>query len=296
MASTIPQAFTEFEGKLALTDYEQGLVEQRRNRVEEILKGLYPMTSDMPLSGLYVIGSARRATMIRPIGDIDLFSIFDDTNVWLTYQSDSRKLLYRARDALNKSYRTTIVGSRGQAVRLFYTQPPHVDIAPAFPVNGSGLLGGVQSYLIPKGDGQWEQTAPFQHTDFLSQRNQELGSQLKPLTRILKRWNALHSARIGSFHLELIVQAVFSTIGTNRSAALRLFFEQAPNRLDQLDPAGFSGNLAAGWTYQHRQAVSNSLLTASNRAAKAVEAQAQGDVAEASRLWRIILGADFPAL
>jgi hypothetical protein len=60
------------------------------------------------------------------------------------YRNDSRKLLYRVRDALNE-YNVKVVGARGQAVRLFYDQPPHVDIVPAVKRDSGG-------YFIPSGD------------------------------------------------------------------------------------------------------------------------------------------------
>lgn len=290
MASTVAQGFTEFEGKIALTPNQQQTVKARRITIQNILGELFPASSDMPISGAYVIGSAARSTMIRPIGDVDVFAIFDDRVVWDKYRSDSKKLLYRVRNALDAKYKTTVVGARGQAVRLFFKQMPHVDIAPAFPIYGTN------SYYIPRGDGNWEQTAPFQHSDFLAQRNKDLSSQLKPLTRMLKRWNARHSSRIGSFHLELIAQATFSGLGSNRTKSVEKFFEWAPNHLDQSDPAGYSGNLAAGWSFAHRTNVRDSLASAHSRAVKANEAQSAVNLTEASRLWRIIFGEDFPSL
>lgn len=290
MISTIPQAFAAFELKIALTDKQVNDINARVAAATKILSDLFPTTSNMPLAKAYLIGSARRGTMIRPPEDVDLFAIFDDTQVWSTYRGKSGSLLYRVRNALNDRYNTTVVGSRGQAVRLFFTAKPHVDIVPAFPVDGR------ESFLIPRGGIGWIETSPFKHVDFLSQRNAELDSRLKPLIRILKRWNDVHSSRFGSFHLELVAQLVFSRLGTSRAQALARFFEWAPDYLDVTDPAGYGGNLAEYWSYTHRVSVIRSLNSSQARAEAAIAQQNAGNHAEAARLWRIILGDEFPAI
>ena len=82
----------------------------------------------MELLSTKIIGSADRGTLIRPIGDIDVLAVFEDA-AFYNYRNDSRKFLYRVRDALNE-YSVKVVGARGQAVRLFYDQPPNVEHCP----------------------------------------------------------------------------------------------------------------------------------------------------------------------
>jgi hypothetical protein len=184
------------------------------------------------------------------------------------------------RDALNTKYSATVVGARGQAVRLFYKQTPHVDIAPAFAVTGGN------GWVIPAGDRRWIQTDPFLHNRFLDRRNKELDGHLKPLIRLLKRWNAVHSRRFRSFHLEMVAQQCFASMSGSMRYGLRGFFNWAQSRLDVADPAGYSGNLAA---------VLNSLATSYERAQRAIEAEKGGKHSEAMRLWRVLLGNEFPA-
>lgn len=191
-------------------------------------------------------------------------------------------------------YRVQTVGSRGQAVRLFYTPGPAVDITPAFPV--IGVLGITQGYYIPRGDGGWQQTDPYVHHDFMATRNQELGGYLKPLIRLFKRWNRVHSSRLSSFHLEMVVQATFGTLGSNSRDAVRVFFENAATFLHVKDPASYSGDLAGGLTWQQEEAIKQSFATAAGHAQRAQTAEAQGNTTEACRQWRIIFGNEFPTL
>jgi hypothetical protein len=292
VALTVSAAFVEFAGKIRLTDAQEQTIAARRTRVEGFLAARYGPTSNMPLQHVRVIGSAGRKTLIRPVHDVDVFAVFDDSQVWNSYRADSKQLLYRVREALT-DFRVETVGARGQAVRLFYSSGPHVDITPAFRV--FGFLGDQQGYYIPRGDGGWQQTDPYVHHDFMAQRNQDLGGYLKPLVRLLKRWNRVHSSRLESFHLELVTQAVFGTIGSNTRDAVRFFFEHADSYLHVSDPAGYSGDLAAGLTSTQEQAIRQSFSTAAAHARRAQANEALGNPAEACRQWRIIFGDEFPA-
>jgi len=291
-ASTVVAAFNQFAGKITPTPAQKATMSGRREKAHELLTSAFA-GSNMPLLKTKLIGSAGRNTIIRPIDDVDVFAVFDDGAVWGDYEHDAKKLLYRVRDALNAKY-SVKVGSRGQAVRLFFTLPPNVEIVPAFVVDGGGycIPSGISSWLFGN---TWQMTDPYVHASFLSQRNTELGGNLKRLTRFLKRWNAVHSRRFSSFHLELLVQAVFNSIGTNSRENCTRFFEWASQYLDVEDPAGHSGSMMKNLDFTRRWAMNESLKAAYERSSRALEAENRGDHAEAIRLWRITFGDEFPA-
>jgi hypothetical protein len=292
VATTVPKAFAEFAETIKPTAAQEQTVATRRNSVRDFLLAKYPAGSVMPLTETRVIGSAGRKTLIRPVDDVDVFCVFDDSQVWSSYRNDSRQLLYRVREALT-NYRVQTVGSRGQAVRLFYTSGPNVDITPAFPVFNA-ILRTPAGYYIPRGDGGWQQTDPYKHHDFMAQRNLDLGYHLKPLVRLLKRWNRTHSSRIRSFHLELVAQATFTSLGGNMREATRIFFEHAYTHLHVQDPAGYSGDLASGLTAIQELNIKQSFVNAADHARRAQLAEALGSVQEALRQWRIVFGNEFP--
>ena len=288
MASTVSQAFVEFARRIDATDAQRDLIATRRRTVDGYLRDSFGPSSNMPLISTHIIGSADRETIIRPLDDIDVMAVFNDDLVWNTYRFDSTKLLYRVRDALS-GYRVEVVGARGQAVRLFYKSGPHVDIAPVFP-----LTDGSGAYVLPAGGGRWVGTHRQYHADFMARRNRELSGYLKPLIRLLKRWNRVHSNRLKSFHLEMVAQATFGSLNGNTRQAVHAFFDWAPGYLHVQDPAGHGGDLGA-YLFLREQAVRDSMRSARDRAARAMQAEAAGDHAEAIRLWRIIFGDEFPA-
>lgn len=289
MTLTTTQAMAKFLEDISVTDYQKtSIIQVRKNRVVENLTAGFPSTSDLPFSSATLMGSAAKGTIVRPIGDVDVLAVFSNSgNAWNKYRHDSQAFLYRIRKAYD-GLSTAQVGARGQAVRIFFKNGGHVDVAPVFS-HGNDVYG------LPKGDGGWINTAPTVANQWFASKNAELGYNLAPLVRMLKKWNAAHSKRLQSFHLETMAASMFKTLGSGRQSGLASFFEWAPNRLDVSDPGGQSGSLTSYLSWNGRQDVQDALRSAGERAKKARAAEAAGDHAEAKRLWKIILGDAFPA-
>lgn len=290
MAGTTYQAFVDFMEAITITDYQRtSIVGARKAGVEKDLGTAFPTTSDLPLVEVKLMGSAAKSTIIRPIDDIDVIAIFSNVNqAWQNrYQYDSQAFLYRIRRAYD-GFSVAQVGARGQAIRVFYNNGGHVDIAPVFS-KGNGV------YHLPSGTGGWILTAPFAANTWFADKNQELDYHLAPLVRMLKKWNLAHSKRLQSFHLETMAAHTFSTLSGNRRTGLQKFFEWGGAHLGVSDPGGQSGSLNSYLSWADIQEVKRSFTTASDRALKAIDAEAVGDHDEAKRLWRIILGSSFPS-
>ena len=286
--ATTAQAMTSFLTEIEPTDYHvKTLIPARKSSVVENLTDTFPSTSDMPFSKAYLMGSAAKDTIIRPIDDTDVLAVFSDENgAYAKYRYDSKNFLYRIREAYN-GVSIQQVGARGQAVRVFFKGGGHVDVAPVF-------FAGGDDYLLPAGDGYWLRTSPFVANQWLNGKNADLGHHLKPLIRLLKKWNREHSSRFKSFHLETVTGSMFSRLGSNYRDALAKFFEWAPNHLSVSDPGGHSGDLSSYLTWQGKGDLLQSLRSNAERAARALDAEMSADHAEAKRLWAIILGSDFP--
>jgi hypothetical protein len=149
-------------------------------------------------------------------------------------------------------------------------------------------------YGIPDGSGGWLTTDPVVHDNYLNEQNGQLSGDLKKIARFAKKWNRAHSSRLTSFHAEMHVARTFSSLGSNPRTALQLFFDFNHNYLTVSDPAGYSGDLSSYLGWSDRSAVNDSLANANERAQSTLAAEERGDYAEAIRLWRIILGSDFP--
>lgn len=289
MTLTTAQAFRTFLEDITATDNQKStFIPNRKASVDEDMGKAFPSTSDMPYWKGILMGSASKGTIIRPLDDIDVLAVFSNENgVWGKYVYDSRAFIYRVRDAYN-GFRTQQVGTRGQAVRVFYKSGGHVDVAPVF-------HQGDDIYHLPNGTGGWLLTAPTIANAWYLERNRVLGYQLGPLVRLLKAWNRAHSKHFRSFHLETVAATTFGSLGSNHREALQKFFEWAPGHLDVSDPGGMGSSLSTYLTYAGRQNLLMALSAAADRARRANEAEDRGDHAEAKRLWRIILGSSFPA-
>ncbi|MCQ3804872.1 MAG: hypothetical protein OXC98_05310 [bacterium] len=289
MANTTAKAFDQFEGKIRLTTAQRDKVTSRVRGVREFLSKSFPDSYDIPLRKATLMGSAARGTIIRPLDDIDVLATFYNKNdVFEKYRNDSQSFIYRLRERINAETAVQQVGTRGQAVRLFYKDGLHVDIAPVFAWNSGG-------YALPSGTGKWITTDPPAQEKWVKERESTLNRQFQRTVRLLKRWNSVHSSRLGSWHLEVMVGRIFTSISSNHREVLMRFFEWAPGHLNVQDPDGHGGDLGASLTGTQQSNIKNSFNSSHTRATKAVNAETKGNHAEAIRLWKIILGSEFPS-
>lgn len=291
MPLTTPQAFDSFYESIRQDAATTVKVTARKGYVRDALAKAFPPSATIQLQNTWVVGSMGRGTASKPLNDIDIMAhLHVDDDLWRrTYAGNSSDFLYRVRSSLNQTSTVRKIGARGQAVRLFYQDGLSVDVAAVVKI-GDGV------YAIPDGAGGWLKTNPLQHETYMNRRNSKLGGNLKRFVVVVKQWNRAHSARLSSFHLEMLAARTFSSLGTNRREALRIFFDYNLHNLSVLDPAGFGGDLSDGLSAITKQAINQSLLAARDRADLALAAEHRGDHTEAKRLWKIVLGDSFPTI
>ncbi|MET8518478.1 hypothetical protein [Nocardioides sp. NPDC004968] len=288
--TTTRQAFDQFLENITATDYQKtSIIDARKNTVVANLQTAFPESSDLPFHQAHLMGSAAKKTITRPIDDVDVLAVFsDEKGAWLSkYRYDSQAFIYRIRQAYD-GLAVAQVGTRGQAVRVMFRTGGHVDVAPVFIQSGD-------VYYLPNGSGGWLTTAPTVANAWFNERNADRGGHLAPLVRLLKKWNRAHSKRFRSYHLETVAANTFSSLGSNHRENLKRFFVWGQGHLDVHDPGRQSGSLADYLTWTARTDLKSSMQSAADRAEKAIAAEAAGNHADAKRLWKIILGSDFPA-
>ncbi|MCI1712645.1 SMODS domain-containing nucleotidyltransferase [Bifidobacterium tibiigranuli] len=289
MALTTWDAFNEFYDRIQVSPQLRAKVKQRQSAVIDALRRAFPSTADIRYRSTTLTGSLGRGTASNPADDMDLLvHLSVDNSLWDSgYSSNSSDFLYRVKNTLNSASTVQKIGARGQAVRLFYSDNLTVDVAAVEKYTDG-------SFAIPDGHGNWLKTNPLKHAEYIDARNAELGGNLKRFVQIVKQWNMAHGSRLQSFHLEMLAARTFSKLGANSRDALEIFFRHNLNNLRVEDPAGFSGDLSTYLTPAQAQLVNQSLQTALDRAHAANKAANSGDHREAIRLWRIILGDNFP--
>lgn len=291
MPFTIAQAFDSFVVKVSPTDDQRADIAAKRNATEKYLREAFPQSSTLPLKRVVLIGSADRGTIIRPVNDVDVLAEFIDKDRIFDrqFRRDSGAFLQRIRSALNAKTTIKKIGARGQAVRLFYVNGAHVDIAPVFKWDSSAGFG------LPRGDGGWMTTDPEGQARWFSARCATVGSNLTQMCKIVRCWNGIHSHRFESFHLEVMVASMFSVLGSNHRVAMSKFFEWGPKWIGVSDPVGHSGRLDDYLTQDALTAIRSRFAGAVERSKRAIAAEGRGDHTEAKRLWRMELGDEFPA-
>jgi predicted nucleotidyltransferase len=288
MTLTTAQAFDAFVSKINLTETQKAEVQSKRSKTEEYLRDAFTASSTLPVKRVILIGSTDRGTLIRPLDDIDVMVEFTNKdNIFETYRRKSDDFLQRIRTGLQAKTSVSQIGARGQAVRLFYTNGAHVDIAPVFKWKGNG-------FALPSGDGGWITTDPEKQASWMAERRTKLGQNLTPIVKIAKRWNGVHSGRLSSYHCEVMVASMFSALSGDWRTAMKCVFEWGQKYLDVTDPAGHAGKLSNYLTPAARQAATSRFNEATQRADNALAAESSGNHAEAKRLWRIELGDEFP--
>lgn len=290
MAKITSEAFNTFYDRIKPSESMDEKVEARKAAVIDTLTKAFPASSNVRFRKAWPIGSLGRKTASKPVADIDLLvHLHVDSKLWdESYRDDSTRFLYRIRNSLSSTSTVQKVGARGQAVRLFYSDGLTVDVA-AVEKYSSG------DYAIPNGSGGWQTTNPLRHAEYLDQRNAGVSGDLKRFIQIAKQWNIAHSSRLRSFHLEMLAASTFTSLDNDRRKALGVFFNTIHHNLSVQDPAGHSGDLSSYLTPNQREQVNASLAVAKNRAALAKTAEHSGDHRESIRLWRLILGNDFPS-
>ena len=289
MATTVPAAFTELQGRLALTDNQRAIAAGRLTNLQSFFASNY-VVAKAP----WAIGSYGRHTIVRPERDIDIMVAFSVADYWSRYQSDSRVFLRWLRDGLKPAYPRTRVGVRQMAVHLALGEDLEVDLVGGFHRNGGG-------FFIPDGSGGWQATNPPYHDQLMTDANVRLGSHLKPLVRVMKAWNIMgNRGRLRSFHLEMIVERVWQKASSlpPLPAVVAATLETGASwvRATHPDPWKGSGqNLDSYLTAETRSAIAKTMDEDAVCAKKAQACVAAGQTAKAFERWQVVFNHEFPA-
>ncbi len=291
MATTVTAAFTELQGRIALTPNQRSIAAGRLANLQAFFATNYVVATPP-----WAIGSYGRETIVRPERDIDIMVALSVPEYWARYQPDSRAFLRWLCEGLNRQYANTQVGVRQIAVHLALGDGLEVDLVPGFHRKGGG-------FLIPDGSGGWQATNPPYHDQIMTDANVRLGGNLKPLVRVMKAWNIMgNGGRLRSFHLEMIVERVWqkgtaTSLSSMQSAvAATLKTGAGWVRVAHPDPWTGSGqNLDAYLSTETRAAIAKTMDEDAVRAQAALDYAAAGNTAAAFERWQIVFNHQFPA-
>ena len=153
-------------------------------------------------------------------------------------------------------------------------------------------------YAIPSPAGDWIESAPDAHTDYVVEENASPAGGAKQLARLLKAWKYYRDVPVSSFYLEMraaryMADETYVDLAKDMHRVLNRL--QSGGLASMQDPQGLTGYIRA-CSSDSNQADANSRLTqALGRARRATEHQSAGRISQAFAEWNTLFNGNFPA-
>lgn len=284
MPLTAPVAFARFIRSISLAGDQASVAETRRARIVELLGGSFQILESFPT------GSMMRGTALQGRSDLDVFVVLHFGKH--VKGKSPRQLLENVRDALS-NYNNRLTKKNGQAVTLYFTSAPNVDVVPVS--RTANAQGVVTHYNVPDMiSGTWLTARPHRHNTAMA----AVSESKRQLVRMVKVWNAVHSSVLQSYHLEVLALNMPEVdVASGWPFEVRYFFQAAFDLLAAplSHPDVHAGFADTYLTPATRKDARDRVATAWSWAKQAEDAVYKGDMREAMRLYRLIFGSDFPA-
>lgn len=277
---TLLQSINQFVDNICVTDRQEESIKTSLDNIYTYL--------DEEDNGLYVVrnftnGSYDRDTIIRPLDDIDIFSILNRED-W----EDEYKQLPKPQVVLTK-FRNYLNGIRIYEGKVKQDRPcvtirlsdKDFDIMPSFEQPGGG-------YLIPNFDlSGWTYAYPEQLYENLEAIHKQRNYKVKQVIKAVKHWNRGLDKLVPSYHIEEVAIGIFSLNDfKNYREGIELWFKNAEHYLLLTK---FKTEADYQSSIEHVKDVIKKLDEASEKCTDDKEA-------EAVQIWKRIFGREFPTI
>lgn len=276
--STLLQSINKFIDNITVTDRQEDNIDASFNNLKTHL-----MSDDSSLSvkEVFLNGSYERDTIIKPLDDIDLFAVIDQTDYEENGQDPNpQSVLTKFKNYLNglNDYKGKVKQDR-PCVTVFLSDK-NFDILPS--------LRKADALYIPNEDlTGWIFTDPKTHTDSLNRVNKNRNYKVKAIVKAVKQWKRDNCQSIPSFHIEEIAISVFNLYDfTNLEEGIRLWFENAEWNLQV-------GRFKSYDEYSKVKDKINKVKVKLQEAKRQLDDKKEG---EAKKIWKEVFGDKFPAL
>ncbi len=288
----VTDRFREFHNNLLLTQVQRDDAMTKRAGVVSCLNSHYYGLSSGGANS-FLVGSWGKDTMMRPPRDVDVYFLLP-SSVYQRFQSYSYNpqaaLLQEVKRVLANKYSSTDMCGDTHIILVRFGSFA-VEVVPSFLTTTQGI------YLIcdSGGGGCYKDTAPGDEIAHVRNVDQACASNLRPLIRMAKTWQAVCNVPIKSFYLELIAADFL------RAAQWRLndwlyfdwivrdFLYNLCNRVNGSITVPGTGEAIALGDAWHSRAYSAWL-----RAVKACEYEKHNYVEGAGEEWQKIFGSYIP--
>lgn len=268
------------------TARERQVFEKHRKSVKARL------TSVFPAYQVETFGSYSRGSSVRASSDIDLMlKLRAGERRWGDYRKSSATVLNNVRLELRGRFTTTVIGRDRHAIVISFAGGHRVDVVPAF-YGGQGAHSN-PIYQIPDSRGGWMDTSPQAHNRYLRGENASSLGKLINVAKLIKFWRTRRKVHVplNSFHLELLLaEAGLCRGAKSYERCLHESFALLAIRGCRalVDPLGISDPVQAANTEAKRKSVQRAVERAVDQSYRALVAEDNGKVEEASRLWHLV--------
>lgn len=295
---TINEAFRKFKSRLELNDQEQKNATERHTEVREYV------STKFDIARSFLTGSYARHTKTKPLKDVDIFFVLDDSEKQY-HSKPASTILNDFAAALIEKYGADAVRKQGRSVNIDFGVVIDADDNTDYRIVSIDAVPAFVSqdhYEIPDFDSQkWIKTNPEIHSDKATAAHEAYSSEWKGLVRITKYWNnnkkhgekpvnpsflievMAHDCLYGGWHgqFDREMQALFSTLADR-------IFDNWP------DPAGLGPAVSSDMDHARKERARRLLLDSSRQATIAIDHVRQGRNGEALHVWRELFGPKFP--
>lgn len=196
----VGQRFDALLANIKLTEDQKTDGETKHCGVRNCLnKWYYSLNSDY--SNSMLVGSWAKETRIRPPRDVDVLFVLPDSTYQRFQQRSGNKqsqLLQEVKSVLAAKYLNTNIRGDGPVVLIPFTSY-NVELVPGFK-----LTGGQYWIPITSGGGTYKIFDPEAEVKRIRDADNAAGANVRPLIRMMKRWQEHCSVPIKSFWLELL--------------------------------------------------------------------------------------------
>jgi len=276
--STLLQSIDQFIDNITVTDRQEDSINASFNNLKN---NLMKEESNLSVKEVFLNGSYERDTIIRPLDDIDLFAVIDQTDYAENgLDQKPQSVLTKFKNYLNglSEYKDKVKQDRPCVTVVLSDK--NFDVLPS--LRKAGAL------YIPNSDlNGWIFTDPKTHTDSLNRVHRNRNYKVKPIVKAVKQWKRENSQNIPSFHIEEVAINVFDIwTFTNLEEGIRLWFEHAEGKLK-------TGRFKSDDEYSKVKEKIKKVKEKLQDAKKLLDEKKEG---EAKKIWKDVFGKNFPAI
>lgn len=276
--NTLLQSVNKFVDNITVTDRQE---ENIKNSFDNLKDNLLKDDSGLSVKEVFLNGSYERDTIIRPLDDIDLFAVIDDSDYFDNGKDpNSQTVLTKFKNYLNSIHDYEGKVKQDRPCVTVSLSDKKFDVLPS--LRKAGAL------YIPNDDLKgWTFTDPKTHTEQLNEIHRRRNYKVKGVVKAVKHWKRESGQNIPSFHIEEIAIRIFNFYEfANYEEGIRLWFEHAEGFLQS---SRFK-------SYDEYDKVKKKIGAVKVSLTDAKKLNDDNKVGEAMKIWKGVFGREFPVL